>query len=206
MGFLANIFGNTKSKKYEEHTEETINPLGKTALAIVTSSQYCWQQVKPFIKGKNKKEQEEIEMLTFYECLYFFMHLTVRTAYNLRFSSAQIESLQGYLGPIIASTAVDTFFVHWPQDLKDGIYNDFFKNMNDAEIEYTTCDKLFNEDNPCDPKALISKLASNSKKLIGIPDIIDDDVTFRYTVITSTLDTIDKMNLTDLITESKMML
>jgi hypothetical protein len=43
---------------------------------------------------------------------------------------------QEYLSQLIPSTAVDSYFAHWPEDLKAQMIEDFIDNLNDSEVEY----------------------------------------------------------------------
>ena len=54
----------------------------------------------------------------YYELLFFFIHITRRTAFEQGFNETQMGKLQAYVGPALAHVAVDTFFQHLPIDRK----------------------------------------------------------------------------------------
>ncbi|WP_146447638.1 hypothetical protein [Bythopirellula polymerisocia] len=120
----------------------------------------CFSQMTPYIDIPDKEAKKEAEVLVFFEFVYFFMHLTNRSAVS-HLTEHQIEKLHDYLGPFISSTAVDSFCAHWPKELKEGMIKDFYKKLNDAELEYSTCNELFSEENPLTGDSLFSKLARN---------------------------------------------
>jgi hypothetical protein len=51
----------------------------------------------------------------------------------------QTQKLQDFLGPLISSVAIDSYFAHWPEDLKQKMTDEFYQKLNDAELEYTEC-------------------------------------------------------------------
>ena len=102
----------------QTEVERMTKPLANVGLAVVKASQACSEAFKPMINVSDAKEKQQAEIYVFYEFIYFFMHLTMRSAFS-QLKEQQIERLQGFLGPLISSTAVDSFFAHWPQDLKE---------------------------------------------------------------------------------------
>lgn len=140
-------------------------PLGEVGLAIVQASQACQEKLKPSLNIADTKEKQQAEVYILYEFLYFFMHLAMRSAFS-QMTERQIECLQSYLGPLICSTAIDSFFGHWPENLKEGIRSDFYTKLNDAEIEYSACKELLSE-KPLTGNSLFSKLARNVAELSG---------------------------------------
>jgi len=144
-----------------------IEPLKDICIAVVKVSQTCWQLTEPMLKFEDSKDRQLSGFGVFCEYLYFFMHLTCRTAFQLRLTEQQIESLQAYLGPVIASTAIDSFVGHWPADVKEKVLADFYSKLNDAEIEYSRCKEVF--DGKFLGESLFMKLAWNIAELSGNP-------------------------------------
>jgi hypothetical protein len=114
----------------------------------------------------DEKKKKEAQILVFHEFVYFFMHMTMRSAFE-QLREQQIEKLQSYLGPLISSTAVDSFFAHWPEDMREKIRDEFYEKLNDAELEYSTCKELLSEKNPLTGDSLFTKLARNVAELSG---------------------------------------
>ena len=173
MSMLSRLFGSSDDERArriinraEREAAETLQPLGNLAIAIAKASQDCAGQMKPMLDVPDGKEKKEAEVLVFYEFVYFFMHMTMRSA-SVQMTEQQIQKLQGYLGPLISSTAVDSFFAHWPEDMKKKIRDEFFDKLNDAEMEYSACKELLSEKNPLTGDSLFSKLARNVVELCG---------------------------------------
>jgi hypothetical protein len=90
----------------------------------------------------------------------------MRTAFS-QLNEQQIVKLQEYLAPVVVGTAVDTFCMHWPDDLKKKMMSDIYEKLNDAEIEYSSCEEMISTDKPFTGNALFSKLARNVAELTG---------------------------------------
>ena len=137
---LLNYFDNIKAEHTFKETGnevcEMFTPISDISLAIVKASHACAEQANSILNIPDEKEKKEAEILMFYKFLYFFMHLTMRSAFS-QLSKEQIASLQGHLGPCISSIAVDSFFAHWSENLKEKMRNEFYEKLNDAELEYS---------------------------------------------------------------------
>ena len=147
MSLLSKLFPSSperdlrrKFHAIQQETEQRMRPLASIGMAIIRASEDCSREMKPFIDGDDKTRQEK-KVYLFYEFVYFFMHMTMRYAFG-QLSESQIRKLQGFLGPLIAGTAIDSFFLHWPEDLKDKMRSEFYNNLNNAELEYGTSKEL----------------------------------------------------------------
>jgi hypothetical protein len=120
----------------EERVKQEQKPLGAIGLAIVQASTNARDQAKPMIKAPDEKERIQREIYIFYEFIYFFMHMTMRQAFAA-LTAARLEELQAYLGPLISSVAIDSYFAHWPEDRKQRMTGEFYEKLNDSELEYT---------------------------------------------------------------------
>ena len=150
----------------KNEVEREFKPIGDISLAIIKASHQCFETIKPFIDNPNNKEKQQNEILLFYEFIYFFMHLTNRIAVS-DMNSQQFTKLQEYIGPIISGAAVDTFFNHWPEDIKSRMNSDFYENLNIAEYEYSKSKEIFSEKKPYTSDSLFSMLARNVAELTG---------------------------------------
>ncbi len=153
-------------KETENKVGEMYKPIGDISVAIVKASHVCAEQANSMLNIPDEKEKKEAEILVFYEFLYFFMHLTMRFAFS-QLTKEQLAKLQRHLGPCISSVAVDSFFDHWPENLKEKMGNEFYEKLNDAELEYANCKELFSEKDPITGDSLFSKLARNVADLSG---------------------------------------
>jgi hypothetical protein len=145
MLLFSKLFGTSKQREIKkllaethERVQEEYRPMGELGKAIIQSSVNCRDAVKKLINMPSEKERQEREIFVFYEFIYFYMHLTMRQAFG-SLTKEQIQKLQGYLGPLISSVAIDSYFAHWPEDLKQKMTGEFYEKLNDAESEYTEC-------------------------------------------------------------------
>jgi hypothetical protein len=173
MSFFSKLFGSKNKQKAKHAFEETLieirrttKPMEDIGTAIIKASSDCYQQIESNINAANEKDKMEAQFLVLYEYIYFFMHLTMRTA-STYMTEQQIKHLQGFLGPLISATAVESFFAHWPEELKEKIRNEFYDNLNNAELEYSTSKEMFSDKNPLTGDSLLAKLGRNISEKSG---------------------------------------
>ena len=180
----------------EKQVQAETKPLGDIGLAIMQAATSCRDAAKPLIQAPSEKDRIQREIYVFYEFIYFFMHITKRQAFAV-LSAPQMEKLQGYLDPLISSTAIDSYFAHWPEDLKQKITRDFYEKLNESEVEYSECAKSVMtamrlglrpvSNNPVD-QALVTTLASN------VANLAVDDETALAVIIPVTQAAITQWN------------
>ena len=186
----------------EKQVQIENKPLGEIGVAIVQAATNCRDAAKASIQAPTEKVRIEREIYIFYEFIYFFMHMTLRQAFGV-LSATQMGKLQGYLGPLISSTAIDSYFAHWPDDIKQKMTNEFYEKLNESEMEYSESTKLDNpflegeERSAARLKKLFMKVASNIASLAVDDDENAPDVILL--VIKTALDEWDKMRLDTLV-------
>jgi hypothetical protein len=164
------MFGTPAERKFlkilakaQKKTAKEMRPLRKLSLAIVNASMKCLSEIKILIEAPAEKDRQHAEIFAFYELLYFFLHLAMRQAFKLM-SEAEIKHLQEQLGHVVVSAAVNSYFDHWPDDLKAGMTDDFYKNLNTAEIEYAECSRF---DSPAPPEGRSDQIAERLFNCLG---------------------------------------
>jgi hypothetical protein len=140
--------------------------VGDLARRIVQASLGDAEVLKSSIQAKDDKDHTKRWFAVVSEFLYFYMHLTSRFAYK-GLGHEQRCKVQDRLYPLIIRPTIESIFGHWPQHLKDGIENDFIKNLGNSEIEYGECKQLLDRDNPLAQDAVFSKFAGNVCDLLG---------------------------------------
>jgi len=176
MSILDRIFGTPEErkangllKKVKAETSEVYGPLSNLGLGIVRAAWDSYQDLAKVLELSVGGQPTKQQMLLFYELLYFFIHVTIRTAVGHGLTEAQISKIQDYLGPQLSRTAVDTFCRHWPIELKKRIAHEFFAKLNDAEVEYSKCRALMLKDESFENDSLFGKLSHNVAQLWGSP-------------------------------------
>lgn len=146
--------------------------------AIVDTSYKCGQKFKELIDekfGKDSKEAMTRWVQVQYEFLFFFTHLTMRSALSKLGDDKRIK-LQDLLCPILVNSTTAAWFGHWPEKYKKGIKNDFIHNLKISEMDYSECKGgLLVKDQPFSENGLISRLARNIARLSGYennPEVI----------------------------------
>ncbi len=176
MSIWGRIFGTPEERKAKDLlgkakaiTSEVYGPLGNLSLGIVTAAWDSYQDLAGVLKFSVEGRPTEQQILVFYELLYFFTHVTIRTAVAHGLTETQIRRLQDFLGPQLSHTAVDTFCRHWPVEVKKRIRHEFFEKLNDAEVDYSECRALILKDKPFEKDSLLGKLSHNVAQSWGSP-------------------------------------
>jgi len=139
------------------------------ACAIVDTSYQCGQEFKELIYekfGKDSKEAMDSWVQVKYEFLFFFAHLANRFALSKLGNNKRIK-LQDLLGPMLVNCTTEAWFGHWPEKYQEGIKNDFYNNINLAELEYSKCKKLLPEKDESPKDTLFWELGKNIARLSG---------------------------------------
>ena len=71
-----------KKEGIQNNVEERTRPLANIGMAIIKAADYCFKEMKPFIDADDEKRRQELEIYLFYEFIYFFMHMTMRSAFG----------------------------------------------------------------------------------------------------------------------------
>lgn len=211
MSIFSKLFGSSEESKIKRlfsETEKRVNreyePLGKVALAIGQAASNCRDAVKNLLLASTEKERMHQEVHVFFEFIYFYMHLTMRSAF-VQLSEPQLQKLQGHIGQVISAAAVDSYFAHWPDDLKQKMVSEFYDKLNEAELEYSECTKTapIEQGEPAlhqKLQALFMKLGSNVSILSGHSE---DDLAVIIPVADIAIQEWKRMRLEDLIVDVK---
>lgn len=163
----------TKASNTNARADAIIEPITRLKDGIVSAGWRCVEEVKPWVRTNPNLVVNGHNLQTiylFYEFLYVFMHLMNREAHG-RLSPEQHSKLQQIIATmIIRPIAVDSFFGHCPERIKIGIASDFYKNLNNSEVGYSSFNKLVSDSGKNDlsnDKALFSKLSENVLDLVG---------------------------------------
>lgn len=132
------------ARKSELSGSQRMPSIAGLAQEIFMKSIQSAEAVKPYIyerlgKGSQESSYKWVEVL--YEFTYFFMHLASRIAKE-GFGEERGAILQSKLADLVVGPTVEAVFGRAPPDLKAGMKNEFYKNLNRAEEEYTKCTEL----------------------------------------------------------------
>lgn len=141
MGIFSKIFGNPERRKAEEilrDVERKYQPISDLAQAILVGSFSCGEALKPHISAQIQEENAALYPAVCYEFIFFFAHLMNRNALSILGNDGRIK-LQNEIAPLIVVPAISGFFDHWPKARKEKMINDFYDDLNDAELDYSSC-------------------------------------------------------------------
>jgi len=120
----------------EEKVEREYGPIGKLGSAIIAAATNSRDHTKKYIIIADEKKRLEREVFLFYEHVYFFTHLSLRECFA-GLSSDKLGKVHLYLEDMIPSVAIDSYFQHWPDDLKKRMTIEFIEKLQISENEYT---------------------------------------------------------------------
>jgi hypothetical protein len=136
---------------------------------IYEFSAMCADSLKSELEDKFGKDSKEfhskyVEILC--EHMYFIIHLTNRSAFS-QLGEQKLNKLQERLYPLVVNTTIETLYPHWPNNIKNGIRNDLYGNINSAELEYSKCKRLLPEKGETLKDSLFWELGKNIARLSG---------------------------------------
>ncbi|WP_263408190.1 hypothetical protein [Terriglobus tenax] len=122
-------------RELQQNTEREYQPIGDFGLAIITAATNSRNATKKFIRIEDEKKRIEREVYLFYEHIYFFCHLGLRHGFAV-LSNEQSAKVSQYLEMMIPSVAVDSYFQHWPGEIKQRMKDEFVQKLQQSETEF----------------------------------------------------------------------
>jgi hypothetical protein len=143
--------------------------LRKLSTMIFKNSLLCAESLRPDLEekfGKGTQEFKSKYIQVLFEFMYFFFHLTNRSAFR-QLGQEKRTKLQHNLGPPAIEAAIRTLLEGWPPEKLDEIEKDFYHNLNNAEMDYGACKHLLMK--PEDDTSNFDKIESGkkSKSIVG---------------------------------------
>ncbi|MGD0630935.1 MAG: hypothetical protein ABR987_16530 [Terracidiphilus sp.] len=120
----------------KRETEREYEAIRKVGAAIIQASVNNRDEAKKWIEAPTEAKRLERESFVFFEFIYFYTHVTMRHAVTM-LTASQKQKILEYLENLIPSVAIDSYFAHWPSNLKEKMKNEFVEKQCDAEVEYT---------------------------------------------------------------------
>lgn len=148
--------------------------MSRLSKKVFEKSLLCAETLKPDLEkrfGKDSKTFQSKYFPVLFEFIYFFIHLTDRYAFA-QLGHEGRNKLYDELVPSIIDSTIEVYFGHWPKNLKDGIGKDFYSNLNNAQMEYGSCEELFLK--PEDDTRTLEKMMSGAKSKSMVGQLIDN--------------------------------
>jgi len=199
-----------RCKPGTQRNESALSKLGKK---VFEKSLLCAESLKPDLEerfGKGTKEFRSKYFPVLFEFMCFFLHLTNRSAFA-RLGHEKRNKLYDALVPPTIDAMIETYFGHWPKNLKDGIERDFYNNLNNAEMEYGSCKALLLK--PEDDTPILEKIESRakSKSMVGqltdnlsqiVEGKINMNVLFQVKICDVVVESLKKKEIDSLVSEA----
>lgn len=155
-------------------SKRNVSALRKLGAMIFKNSLLCAESLRPDLEekfGKDTQNFHSIYTQVRFEFMYFFFHLTNRSAFR-QLGQETRTKLQNNLGPLAIDATIQALLGHWPKHLKGAIENDFYENLNNAEMEYGACKHLLLK--PEDDTSTFEKIESGEKSKSVVGQLIDN--------------------------------
>lgn len=187
--------------------------MSKLSKKVFEMSLLCTETLKPDLEkkfGKDSKEFHSKYIPVLFEFMYFFLHLTNRSAFA-QLGHERRNELYDELVPLTIDTTIEIYFGHWPKNLKDGIKNDFCDNLSNSEMEYGNCKELLLKPEYDTPTLERIMSGAKSKSMIGqltdnLSQIIKGEISldpiFRMTICGVVLESLKKKEIEALVSEA----
>jgi hypothetical protein len=176
-------------------------PILKVIQAILESAYESANIIKPNIGFLTDQENKTRWTLVYNEFLFFYLHFFNRTALS-EIGEAKTVELQNLIGPVVVDAVVETFYREWSHDLICGLKSEYYNNINNAEMEYSQCNCIIDENNPFSHKSLLIQLSRRVTHLCSTPT----DKKLIWLVIETSFNAIKTMQLHKLTAETKVYL
>jgi hypothetical protein len=187
--------------------------MSKLSGKVFEKSLLCAESLRPDLEekfGKDSKTFHSKYTPVLFEFMYFFLHLTNRYAFA-QLGQERRNKLYDELVPTTIDATIETYFGHWPQNLRDGIERDFYSNLNNTEMEYGSCKELLLM--PEDDAPTVEKIRSGAKSKSMIGQLTDNlsliiegeislDPIFRLTICGVVVESLKKKEIQDLVSEA----
>ena len=110
--------------------------MDKVARQVLWASYACQDAVEELYDGDSADNKINQQISILYEFVYCYLHLTMRTAFGL-LTHPQIVKLQNHIGIVISTGIIESYFASASVTTKFEMTREFFKNVDQAELEYT---------------------------------------------------------------------
>ena len=142
---ISRIFNKDKSNEISDKpnnvTKEQYQQYFNISSMLILATSLSYDTIKSLIKASSIQERIDREKLIFLELIYFYLHMTMRTA-SLYLNNSEIEKLQNCIKPKICDTTINACFNNCPIDLRPKLIEEFYNKLNNAEQEYA---RVYNE-------------------------------------------------------------
>src|ERR1017187_7460502 len=100
-------------------------PIADLVKAILEAVEYCASRVQPYLIFPEAALNRSRYICVTFEFTYFFLHMMNRHALQT-LGHARMASLQEQVGPLVATSAIETFYEGKPERDKDEIRAVFY--------------------------------------------------------------------------------
>jgi len=163
-GLFTDLFGSLKNKNQQTGDElrKEVKTLCQIGEAITHATNFCYKKTLSAINFTAEEEKQLASIHLYYEYLYLFRHLALRSAFA-RLPLAQMKILHEYVAGALIPSIITIFLKDWPEESKSQLRAEFFKNIDEFEVKYSASKEIFGEED----NALIPKVGQKIAKITG---------------------------------------
>ena len=121
MGIFSKLFDSPEARAKKalndaiKSARRELDPIFGISQGIAKATGYCSEEVSPLMNFPTKEKNGESRIYVVFEFVYFFMHLTRRSAFSVLGDEGKIK-LAKELSPLIVPPIIEGLFGHWPKN------------------------------------------------------------------------------------------
>jgi hypothetical protein len=150
-------------------------PIKELSSFIFNSSLACVELLKNDIAERysDDSEYQSRYLLVILETTCFLLHFVNRRAWEI-LGEEKRSKLQDSLYPLVIEPTINTLCRNTLDDVKIKAINELIENVNNAEIEYSECKKLFTIPGEIEGDSSLDKLLSGKPRFGLVNQFIDN--------------------------------
>jgi hypothetical protein len=147
-------------KESKTNVDREYGPISKIGVEIFRAANGSKDRTKYLIQIHDEKERLEREIYLYFEALYFFTFFGTMHV-SLFLSDSQAGKTLDYLSSVIPPAAIDSYFAHWPDELKRRMTKEFVDKLTAQYKEYS---------------ALLVKESSDDERFAGLFGLFSENI------------------------------
>lgn len=154
-------------RKITNETNKNTEPIQALSKAILNGSLDIANSLRPSMDFKSHEENEKHWVYILFEVQYIFFHLVSRMA-SKEIGPDKRSTLLHSIAPLVIDPTIHSIFGQWPEDQRENIASEYYKNLAESEYEYGACKSLWNDDGVDDMNEVVMhRFGKNIAQVMG---------------------------------------
>ena len=132
-------------RKIIKETHKNTEPIQALSKTILDGSLNMANSLRPSMEFNSHEENEKNWVYVIFDVQYLFFHLVSRMA-SQAVGADKRSALLESMAPLVIDPTINAIFGHWPDDKRDNVKSEYYKNLAESEDEYGACKNLWNDE------------------------------------------------------------